>query len=147
MFAVSYYLNFNKIINQFLKDDLKKLTAALLILFYSVNTFGYLIFFFQQRKEIKNEMFSRIESMENLTYVEKISLNNKQLLAKNFNRFDEGEFEYLGKKYDIIKEIIKENETIFYCINDVNEEKLELALSIYIEENTNNCEDNSQIKI
>ncbi len=29
----------------------------------------------------------------------------------------------------------------------MNEEKLELALSIYIEENTNDCDDNSQIKI
>ncbi len=92
---------------------LKKLTAAILILFYSVNTFGYLIFFFHQRSEIKNEMFGRIESMENLTCVEKISLNNKQLSAKYFNRLEEEEFEYLGKKYDIIKEIIKENRNNF----------------------------------
>ncbi len=117
---------------------MKKLIAVILILFYTSNTFGYLILFFQLRTEIRNEMFCKIEKLGSSNCFEKIQINNADLKNNQFHRLDENEFEFRGKKYDIIKEIKDINKTIFYCINDINEEMLEKAFAVILEEDLNN---------
>ena len=126
---------------------MKKFTASTLILFYTLNTFGYLILFFQLRTEIRNEMFSKIEKFELSNCIEKIQISNSDLVNKSFHRLDDTEFEYLGKKYDIVKEIKCNEGTMFYCVNDKNEEMLEKVFAAFLEDDLNNDKKNSQSKI
>ncbi len=123
---------------------MKKLIAAILLLFYTANTFGYLILFYQLRTEIQKEMFSKIENFEVSNCIEKILIKNSDRANKYFHRLNETEFEYLGKKYDIVREIVNFDETIFYCVNDKNEEILEKAFAAVLEDDLNNDPKKSQ---
>lgn len=42
----------------------------------------------------------------------------------NFQKTDQNEFSYYGRLYDIVSESVNGNTTWYYCINDIQEEKL-----------------------
>ena len=42
----------------------------------------------------------------------------------SFQRIHEGEFRYEGKMYDIVRRELRGDTTVYYCVNDVQEEKL-----------------------
>ena len=56
--------------------------------------------------------------------------------GSGFRFVEENEFIYYDKLYDIVKKKTEGNNTIFYCINDIQEEKLFADLNEHIKRNT-----------
>lgn len=100
---------------------MKRLMAIFLLLFFMLNTFGIIGYFYYTRSQIRAEM--KVLMKSNIPK-EKIIILKIANNSKYFIRIHKKEFRYEGKLYDIIKEIKKNYFTIFYCINDEKEEQL-----------------------
>jgi hypothetical protein len=89
-------------------------------------------------KNIAYEKISSILPQDQLTIL-KISKN--EINDDNeFIELDESEISYYGKMYDICKKDTIDNDIIFYCYSDENEDALQIAFTSFVKQQTNpNC--------
>lgn len=103
---------------------MKKTTAIVLLLIFTINLFGSVLLFFIQKSEIQNEFRQYLKhsvSAKNLTLI-KIPKNNTLNHSIHFTKKDE--FRYKGSMYDIVKKKINGDTIYYYCYNDKKEETL-----------------------
>jgi len=69
--------------------------------------------------------------------LEKIIIPNAEISnpSSSFRFVEENEIMYHGKLYDVAKKKVEGNNTIFYCINDKNEESLFKGLEEHLKHN------------
>ncbi len=79
--------------------------------------------------EIKKKIFEEIALTKSFNQLTCIQIPKKDFYSKSspLTMFDDDEFEFNGNMYDIVKKVETENQIIFYCINDVKEERLLLS--------------------
>ena len=67
----------------------------------------------------------------------KIIISNSEIASSSsgFRFTEDDEFIYNGNYYDIVRQKTDGSNTIFYCINDTNEEKLFAGLNEHIKQN------------
>ncbi len=100
----------------------KYISVLLLVLFLFVSNGYYLYFKYLQhtiRQEIKYEIRRGIDETE-LTVITILKDEENEIYWTEKNT----EFKYKGAMYDIVKTEVKNNKTIYYCINDVKEQQL-----------------------
>lgn len=91
-----------------------------------INSSGFVLIFTSYRKHIKDVMSQQIKSGKYQVPVEVIKIPDKDYLRSQlgFRMLDSREFVLKGKMYDIIKSVRLNDTTIFWCLNDEQEEKV-----------------------
>jgi len=103
--------------------QMKKAASILLLFVFLFNSVGYLIVFktmqYHAKKEIKSIIKNNLKSAELVEF----SFSEKDL--KKIVWLEKGkEFIFNGTLYDIVKTEKIDEKTLFFCINDKQEEKL-----------------------
>lgn len=86
---------------------------------------------------VKQEMKAFILKNTSDNELEKIVISNSDITSSSsdFRFNDDNEFIYKGKFYDIVRQKSDGSNTIFYCVNDTNEEKLFAGLDEHVKQN------------
>jgi PDZ domain-containing secreted protein len=81
-----------------------------------------------------------VEDSGKINLIELIVMKKTDILSNklNFERVNNKEFRLNDNLYDIVKEVEKDSNIYFYCINDKREEELEKNFHKKMEENTQN---------
>lgn len=111
----------------------KKAFSFVLLAIFLFNIVGYFIAFKIVQHQVRSEVKTAIKqtlTTNQLTVIEIYKTEQNQLIWEENNK----EFYYKGELYDIVKTEEKTESIIYYCINDVQEEKLFANL----EEHVNN---------
>lgn len=111
---------------------MKKIIILILLLPFLYGAIGYLPSFLISQYRIRKEFKQKIKSHiipEELIIISIPKGNSKLINWKNGH-----EFLYQGKLYDIVKKEERKTTTKYYCINDLQEEKLFSNLDKYIKE-------------
>ena len=105
---------------------MKRILSILFLFVFLFNLAGYFIVFEVRQYSAKQEMKIFIKNNIPENELTKIIIPNSELTSSSseFRQTEENEFVYQGKYYDIVNKKTDGNNTIFYCINDKNEEKL-----------------------
>lgn len=114
-----------------------KVFAGLFLLVILYTTGGYLIVFTAMRQDIRNQMVRLVERESNskgkdikcLTFAKKEI--GKSVFIKSIS-----EFTWKGDRYDIAKQIVKNDSVHFYCIRDKKEENLYSGLRSNVRDNS-----------
>ncbi len=115
----------------------KKYISSLLILLMVFNSFGYVVAFFQMKFIFKNIGFEKTIGILPEHQLTILKIPQKDLSGNmEFIEFDETEFSYYGKMYDVIRKEISGSDVIFYCYNDENEDALNTAFTYFVQQNT-----------
>jgi hypothetical protein len=116
---------------------MKKIFSIILCITFLFNVSGYLIIFQILRSDAREEMKTYIKHNLREEEMEIVVVSNSEIASQvsTFKFVNESEFIYKGKRYDIIKKSKEANQTIFYCINDKNEENLFAGLNEHIKRN------------
>jgi hypothetical protein len=97
---------------------------------------GYYIVFFIQRVNVKQGITQTIEQgniSEDDFIVFGIPITLPYQSERDFERM-EGDFEYEGKHYEMVKKKLKNDTLYVYCINNVAQERLKAKLSRHTSE-------------
>jgi hypothetical protein len=113
---------------------LKKLFSILFLLIFLFNVGGYYLVFWGLRSQAKKELLHRLDadrySSEDLLVLT-IPISLPYPIQQNGYERVDGEFEYQGEYYNLVKQRL-ENDTLFMvCIKNHHEKKLVNALSEY----------------
>jgi hypothetical protein len=124
---------------------MKKLLSILFLLVFLFNLAGYYIVFTVLQQSARNEMKAFIKKNPQLDELEKIVISDKEMNSASAIKFqdDNNEIVFNDKLYDIVCETRDGENTIFYCINDKNEEQLFAGLNEHIKLN---FEENGPLK-
>jgi len=126
---------------------LKKVLSIFLVLLIVFNTGGYFFIYFQLGNYFKQIAFNKINDFVPLEKLELIRINiNSDAYNDDdiYDRVNDKEFSYYGNMYDIYKEDISNDTLFLYCVSDENEDIINNAIDIYINEKKN---DNSNSAI
>jgi len=118
---------------------MKKALSILFLFIFLYNIAGYFIVFTLQQFSVREEMELYIKKNMADKELERVVVSNTDIAGGSSDfRFkdDNNEFVYKGKLYDIVRQKTDGVNTIFYCINDNNEERLIEGLSQHIQRNT-----------
>jgi hypothetical protein len=116
---------------------MKKILSILFLLIFLFNLAGYFVIFKMMQYSARQEMITLIKKNIPDQELVKVVVPNCLIPSSSDFRFtEEGEFIYKGRYYDIVRQRSEGNNTIFYCINDTNEEKLFDGLNEHIKQNT-----------
>jgi len=107
---------------------MKKLLTYWLIIVFSVHSFGalwLLIDLHWQRHQMQQQIYAKQIPAQFLTV---ISINKQNHRSTDLQWVNEGEFQYQGQWYDVIK-VVRKGETIqYHCVWDKHEEALQNVL-------------------
>lgn len=98
--------------------------VALLLSCMGIGVFGEWLVFYIIRSDIRHEIKERIEASapEASLVLVKIAKDNP---PKNFQFTEAGrEFRYKGQMYDIVRQEVKNDSILYYCIHDIRESQL-----------------------
>jgi len=126
---------------------LKRIISIFLILLIAFNAGGFFFVYFQLGNYFKQIAFNKINDFVPLEKLELIKININSVTFNDDNIYDrvnDKEFSYYGKMYDIYKEDISGDTLYLYCVSDENEDVINNAIDIYINEKKN---DNSNSAI
>jgi hypothetical protein len=108
--------------------------CVLFILLFLYNSAGYTLVFttlqYHARNEIKRMIRQRVP--EEQLEVFAISRAEERMPDGPFQRVHEREFWYHGHLYDIVRSEQQNDTTIYYCINDIVEQKLFAQLDDHV---------------
>ncbi|MFA4851576.1 MAG: hypothetical protein WC599_03565 [Bacteroidales bacterium] len=112
--------------------------SILLLILFLFNVSGYFVVFKLMRYNARKEMKAYIKQNLRDDEMEIVVVPNSEIGASGsgFRFVEENEFIYNDKLYDIVKKKTDGNNTIFYCINDKQEEKLFAGINEHIKRNT-----------
>jgi hypothetical protein len=110
---------------------LKKSFSIFLIISFLFNTTGSLLIFLVLQSNLKESAREKISSNDYNRLQTLIVFTNKDLRngKADLKFFDEQEFSFRGKMYDIIKHENKNDSVYFYCFADTDEDDLNLAFT------------------
>jgi hypothetical protein len=116
---------------------MKKIFSIFLLLIFLFNLAGYFIVFKIMQCSVQQEMKTYLENNPSSKETETIVIPNSELASSSRLKFiDDDEFTYNGKLYDIVSKKTVNGSTVFYCMNDKQEEKLYAALKDHVMHNT-----------
>ncbi len=117
---------------------IRNIMFLLVALIFVFNSFGFIFYFLIERKHAKEEAFKEIAILKSQEKIEILSIPKSVINdSKVFQRINKKEFRYEGKMFDIFKEEKQAEKTIFYCIHDEKEDKLEKDFSKTVNKNLN----------
>lgn len=116
------------------RKNLKKLFSILFLLIFLFNVGGYYLVFWGVRSQAKKDLLHRLDadqySSEELVILS-IPVNLPYPIHQNGYERVDGEFEYGGEYYNLVKQRL-ENDTLFMvCIKDHQEKNLVDAFTAY----------------
>jgi len=116
---------------------MKKIVSILLCAIFLFNIAGYYVVFVIMQHTARSEMKNLIKQSIPEVEMEKIIIPTSQIASTNseLKFVKKNEFIYKGKLFDIVKRKNEGCNTIFYCINDKQEEKLFSGLNEHIKRN------------
>ena len=129
---------------------MKKIFSILLCSIFLFNVLGYFVVFKLMQHNVRKEMKARIKRNLRDEEMEIIVIPNNKIGTKEseFKYVKKNEFIYKGNLYDIVRKKDDGKNTIFYCINDKQEEALFAGLNEHIMRNTDqNLPANNNSKI
>ncbi|MGD0711508.1 MAG: hypothetical protein ABR968_10065 [Bacteroidales bacterium] len=117
---------------------MKKILSVFLLLIFLFNLAGYFIVFKIMQCSVQQEMKNYLEKNTSNKETETIVIPDSEITSPSSRiKFtDDDEFIYNGKMYDIISRKTEKGFTIFYCMNDKQEEQLYSALKDHIMHNS-----------
>jgi hypothetical protein len=124
------------------EPQMKRVLSILFLLVFTYNMAGFFVVFKLQQLTAKDEMKAFIKNNHANTDLEKIIVPDSEISsgANDFRYLDDNkEFSYQGKLYDIFRTASDGCNTVFYCVNDKNEE---LILAKYKEQLQRNNDQN-----
>lgn len=124
---------------------MKKSFSIFLILTFLFNTAGYLLIFLVLQSLLKNKA-EEIFSANNLNPDKVIIAFANSDLQKGIPElkfFDDKEFLFKGKMYDIYEKAVTGDSTFFYCKADYEEDKLNLVFNETVENNSAHSQNNN----
>jgi hypothetical protein len=116
---------------------LKRILSIFLVLLIVFNTGGFFFVYFQLGNYFKEMAFNKINDYVPLDRLELIKININSTAFNDddiFDRVNDKEFSYYGRMYDIYKEDISNDTLYLYCVSDENEDIINNAITIYINE-------------
>ncbi len=125
----------------------KRLVAFLILLLYLYNLAGYLVAFsvLQQRiqREVKLMLKATVPPSELMTF----SFHSEQLQRGDYGLvwLKKNEFRYRGGMYDVVSQNVVGDSTQFFCINDVQEERLFENLALHVQRQTGDSPDQKNL--
>lgn len=127
----------------------RKWIALLLVAVFIYQAAGYFIFFTSQKYVIREEIKNRIRYSLPEDQMTKWIFKPGSDEFKKIHWYEENEFRYRGKMYDVVRQENSINgEIIYYCINDSQEEALFKNLDQLVENEIDQQKQNHQkIKI
>jgi hypothetical protein len=116
---------------------MKKILSILFLAIFLFNLLGYYFVVYLMQQSVHSEMKAFIKKNPPLDKLERLVISDKEMNSREVFKFkdDKKEFVYNGKLYDIVKETKDGTNTIFYCINDKNEEQLLAGLCEHFKNN------------
>jgi hypothetical protein len=117
---------------------LKKFVSILLAALILYNMLGYMVVFQSYRFAIRKEVKRRIKNTvpENELIVIRLTAEDMRSGKNGYKKLDRNEFRLSDKLYDIVKRSATGDTTVFYCINDKQEEQLFANLDAHIKRQT-----------
>jgi hypothetical protein len=118
---------------------MKKILSIILLLVFVYNIAGFFVIFKLQQYSAEKAMKTFIRKNMSNAGLEKVVVPNAEITSGSSDfRFqdDNEEFFYKGKLYDIVRTTNDGNSTVFYCINDKNEERVYAMFNEHIQQNT-----------
>lgn len=110
---------------------MKRVFSIFLLILFAFNIGGFLFLFSIQRFQIRKELKKEIKKNLPLGSLAKITItsdNKDQVFWEH-----ESEFCYLGIMYDVVKKVETDTqETVYYCITDIQETKLFKKLDLLV---------------
>lgn len=129
---------------------MKKIFSIFLVLSFLFNAAGYLLIFLILQSSLKENAAERIIAGDKNSSITMVVLAEKEFKegVSELKFFDENEFSFKGKMYDIIKKENRNDSVYFYCLADLEEDDLNLAFSKNgtSEERGNGSAENSMLK-
>jgi hypothetical protein len=117
---------------------MKKILSILFLLVFVYNLAGFFIVFKCQQYSVKSDMKALLKKDIPDSKLDKIIIPDADINSgtSDFRYLDDNkEFFYNGKLYDIARSYDDGIKTVFYCINDMNEEQLYSKLEEHIQRN------------
>ncbi len=110
---------------------MKRTLSIFLVISFLFNTAGYLLIFLVIQSSLKENAREKISSNNYNHSQTLIVFANKNLDTgiAELKFYDEKEFSFKGKMYDIIKRENKNDSVYFYCLADTEEDELNLAFN------------------
>ncbi len=119
---------------------MRKFLSLVLCAFFLFNVSGYYVIFRLMQYHARKEMKAYIKNNLSDDEMEMVIVSDSEISSplSSFKFVKKNEFTYKGKLYDIVRRKKDGDNTIFYCINDKQEEKLFAGLNEHIKWNTDN---------
>jgi len=119
---------------------MKRITASMLLLIFGLNIFGYYGVFmgarFQMVQQIR-ERFAINDYQHNAEVTIKVLLTMPYTTDTDYERVD-GEFNYQGNVYRLVKQKLMNDTLYVVCIKDAQANKIDKALEDYVKTFTDN---------
>jgi hypothetical protein len=114
---------------------MKRFFAILFVSLYIYNIVGYLFVFsiLQQRvrREVKQSLAATLPESDIIRFSFPTKSIDNEMSDLRFT--EDFEFAYDGKLYDVVRKTTTADSTIFYCINDAQEEQLYADLDNHVQ--------------
>jgi len=118
---------------------MKKILSILFLVVFVYNLAGFFIVFKFEQYAVKSDIKSLLRKNIPDSKFEMIRISNAEIISgtSDFRYLDDNnEFFYKGRLYDIARSSNDGTTTVFYCINDKNEEQLFTQLEEHIQRNS-----------
>lgn len=108
--------------------------ALAVLLLFLYNAAGYTVVFTALRHAVQKEVKAMLKRgvPESDLHVLVIPQSVERDPQSSFRRIHDGEFRYRGRMYDIVRKDIRGDTTVYYCINDIEEEQLFARLDDHV---------------
>ncbi len=103
---------------------MKKLFAILLLISFSVQIWGYHLYYKIQQRQVKNEVRSRLRNQEGDENAARFVFNTSLGEDKALDWEEDHEFRYNGTLYDVIEKKSVDGKLYIRCISDERETTL-----------------------
>jgi hypothetical protein len=119
---------------------LKKFVSIFLAVLILYNILGYMVVFQSYRYAIRKEVKRRIKNAvpENELIVIRLTAEDMRSGKNGYKKIDKNEFRLSDKLYDIVRRSTTGDTTLFYCINDKQEEQLFSNIDAHIKHHLDN---------
>lgn len=116
---------------------MKKFLAIFLILSFVLNAGGYVLIYAGIQHSLKNYASKKINSGMFASEYTIITFSTEEMKTgvHGLILLNEKEFLYKGKMYDIVNAVQKNDSVYFYCLQDKDEDKLNLTFNKSIDKN------------
>lgn len=109
---------------------MRRSVSILLLTLYLGNLYGGLASFFAAQAQVRREIKQRIK--QSVPEAELVLIAVTPETASSLRWLESHEFRYRGGMYDVVRTAVSGDTTRYFCINDVQEERLFAALDEHV---------------